>query len=483
MGNAEYMGRSKNTIMAGPGTSVITAHELARMKVSIDEGQGIMPPANPHELRSKRVRLQKISQDRVSRWPNTLEAERKKKEARRQQRHDEEEVQRKKIDKEEAAIQGEKRRMAIERANKMLYDDNDRVKSFHSALLLSDVMKEREAQIEVTRQRTKNERRRDKHWAMMQDEAIEEYDRKEIDKKTEVQRKRYEVAVARESQPADLKKVIADGKKDKEREGQLIIQKAQMEIAKARREEQARVEEAKRQVDENKKVNALLKTLQQEELQRELLEEEGLHQIALEKESKLMERKRREMENKRLADEKKQRILDHVQQLRLAGMSDEEERVENQVKEKAEADAAEAERRLERKRRELAEIKRSRNEQLKRKEMVRDDQVSDEKEWAAQWTVAKERLQVEDEGERARVRQRNVDVTNFNIQLREEKKMERQVVRQTHLEAAHRANEILEEEEERFGQYTTACMNEWHLQGKSCKPMRILLSKGDSVTE
>merc|ERR1712086_579566 len=94
------MERSKNTIMAGPGTSVITAHELARMKVSIDEGQGIMPPANPHELRSERVRLQKISQDRVSRWPNTLEAERKKKEARRQQRHDEEEVQRKKIDKE-----------------------------------------------------------------------------------------------------------------------------------------------------------------------------------------------------------------------------------------------------------------------------------------------------------------------------------------------------------------------------------------------
>merc|ERR1712028_178490 len=441
------MGRSKNTIMAGPGTSVITAHELARMKVSIDEGQGIMPPANPHELRSERVRLQKISQDRVSRWPNTLEAERKKKEARRQQRHDEEEVQRKKIDKEEAAIQGEKRRMAIERANKMLYDDNDRVKSFHSALLLSDVMKEREAQIEVTRQRTKNERRRDKHWAMMQDEAIEEYDRKEIDKKTEVQRKRYEVAVARESQLADLKKVIADGKKDKEREGQLIIQKAQMEIAKARREEQARVEEAKRQVDENKKVNALLKTLQQEELQRELLEEERLHQIALEKESKLMERKRREMENKRIADEK-------------------------ELNEKQE-----------RRRREMSEIKRSRSEQLRRKQLAREESEKDETEWSAQWQVAKERLTEEEEAERGWVRQRNVDVTNFNIQLREEKKMERQILRQTSLEAASRASEILGEEDARFDQYATACMNEWHQGGKTCKPMRILLGKGESVTE
>merc|ERR1712166_1691791 len=433
---------SKNTIMAGPGTAVITAHELARMKVSIDEGQGIMPPANPHELRSERVRLQKISQDRVSRWPNTLEAERKKKEARRLQRHDEEEVQRKKIDKEEAAIQGEKRRMAIERANKMLYDDNDQVKSFHSALLLSDVMKEREAQIEVTRQRTKNERRRDKHWAMMQDEAIEEYDRKEIDKKTEVQRKRYEVAVARESQLADLKKVIADGKKDKEREGQLIIQKAQMEIAKARREEQARVEEAKRQVDENKKVNVLLKTLQQEELQRELLEEERLHQIALEKESKLME-------NKRLADEKKQRILDHVQGLAMAAMTDEATRVENQAMEKAMAEEKELNERQERRRREMSEIKRSRSEQLRRKQLAREESEKDETEWSAQWQVAKERLTEEEEAERGWVRRRNVDVTNFNIQLREEKKMERQILRQTSLEAASRASEILGEEDAR----------------------------------
>jgi len=406
-----------------------------------------------------------------------------KKEAKRQQQLDDEEEERKKIDKEEASIQGEKRRMAIERANKMLYDDNDRVKSFHSMLLMSDVLKEREAQIEVSRQRKKNDRRREKHWAIMQEEAIAEYDKKEAEKKADVHRKRYDVAVAREAQLTDIKAAIAKGKEEERREGELVVQKAQMEIAKARREEQARVEEAKRRVGENEKVNALLKSLKQEELEREMMEEEKLHQIALEKESKLMERRRREMENKRMADEKKQKILDHVQALRMAAMTDEETRVENQVREKAEADAAEAARRAERRRREMAEIKRSRSEQLRRKQLAREQQECDEKEWSAQWTVAKERLQQEDEGERARVRQRNVDVTNFNIQLREEKKMERQIARQTNLEAAHRAQEILDEEEERFDQYTTACMNEWHLQGKSCKPMRLYLSKGDSVTE
>merc|ERR1712147_165301 len=117
--------------------------------------------------------LQKVSQDREKKWPNTLEAERKKKEARRQEKLDREEEERKKIDREEAAIAGEKRRMAIERANKMLYDDSDRVKNFHSNLLLSDVLKEREAQIEVSRQKKKNARRREKYWAEMQTEAME----------------------------------------------------------------------------------------------------------------------------------------------------------------------------------------------------------------------------------------------------------------------------------------------------------------------
>merc|ERR1719310_1702284 len=196
---------------------VISQSDLDRMKLAVSEGKGEMQPPNMNELRTERVRLQKLSNDRVSRWPNTIEAERKKKEAARLQRLEDEESERKKIDKEEAAIQGEKRRMAIERANKMLYDDNDRVKSFHSQLLLSDVLKEREAQIEIARQRKKNDRRREKHWHKMQEEAIVEYDKKEAEKQAEVHRKKYDVAVAREAQLTDIKAAIAKAKEEERR--------------------------------------------------------------------------------------------------------------------------------------------------------------------------------------------------------------------------------------------------------------------------
>jgi len=150
---------------------VISSAELNRIRGSLS--REIKAP--PSDLKTERVNLQQLSQTRVKKWPNTLEAERKKKEARRAEKADREEEERKKIDREEAAIAGEKRRMAIERANKMLYDDSDRVKTFHSNLMLSDVLKEREAQIEVARQKKKNERRREKYWAEMQQEVCDRF--------------------------------------------------------------------------------------------------------------------------------------------------------------------------------------------------------------------------------------------------------------------------------------------------------------------
>lgn len=42
-------------------------------------------------------------------------------------------------DRQEALVKAEQRRMAIERANKMLFDDTDDIKALHGKLLLSEV--------------------------------------------------------------------------------------------------------------------------------------------------------------------------------------------------------------------------------------------------------------------------------------------------------------------------------------------------------
>ncbi|NWV58771.1 CC173 protein, partial [Malurus elegans] len=63
-------------------------------------------------------------------------------------REEKEEEERKLLDLEEAQFQAAKRKEAIERAKTYLGYQDDRMRHFHSALLLAEVLKERDAQIE-----------------------------------------------------------------------------------------------------------------------------------------------------------------------------------------------------------------------------------------------------------------------------------------------------------------------------------------------
>merc|ERR1712151_890427 len=58
-----------------------------------------------------------------------------------------EELERQKVDAMEAKIQLDARKTTIDRANKLLHDESDRMKSFHSKMMVCDMLAEREAQI------------------------------------------------------------------------------------------------------------------------------------------------------------------------------------------------------------------------------------------------------------------------------------------------------------------------------------------------
>ena len=129
------------------GVTVMGAQELSNIGFRAKSKGGETGLA--HQRRLERDRLQKLSDERKAKWPNTIEAARAAKEKQRKAKLDAEEALRQQIDAEEEALNVEKRRLAIERANKMLYHGTDRVKELHSKLLLADVMQERECQIEL----------------------------------------------------------------------------------------------------------------------------------------------------------------------------------------------------------------------------------------------------------------------------------------------------------------------------------------------
>jgi hypothetical protein len=76
------------------------------------------------------------------------------------------------IDRQEALIKAENRRLQIERANKMLYDETDRVKTFHSTLMMSDVMQERQNQIHYKAKLKQVVQRQDDEFHRNQMEAL-----------------------------------------------------------------------------------------------------------------------------------------------------------------------------------------------------------------------------------------------------------------------------------------------------------------------
>lgn len=124
-----------------------------------------------------RENLHAVSKELVKHWENTIEGQRLKKLQARKLREEQEEEERKKIDIEEAKIQAEKRKKAIDLAKQQQYYETDRVKGFHGALLLTEVLKERDAQIAFKNRKTDFQKKLDNHNLELQKKNLEEMSR------------------------------------------------------------------------------------------------------------------------------------------------------------------------------------------------------------------------------------------------------------------------------------------------------------------
>ncbi|KAG8559709.1 hypothetical protein GDO81_017422 [Engystomops pustulosus] len=127
-----------------------------------------------YEERKEREDLHLRSKEMVKNWTNTISGLRKEKLQAKKLREEREEEEKQKIDLEEAQYQAEKRRQAIENARLKQYYQNDKVKTFHSALLLTEVIKERDAQLELKSKRMNMNNRQDKDTLAKMQRELEE---------------------------------------------------------------------------------------------------------------------------------------------------------------------------------------------------------------------------------------------------------------------------------------------------------------------
>ncbi|KAM4559053.1 cilia- and flagella- associated protein 210 isoform 2-T2 [Odontesthes bonariensis] len=163
------------------------------------------------ETTMQRKALHLQSQEVVKLWPNTIAGQRQKKLEAKKIRDQIEEEKRKLMDAEEAKYREQKRKEAIEKAKSQLYFQTDRVKGLHRALLLTEVLKEREAQTELKQRIKSATKDADKEFLEMVKTREGEALRKE--QETTLQKKLQRQAIAE-----DLKKQMNEHELAKEQQ-------------------------------------------------------------------------------------------------------------------------------------------------------------------------------------------------------------------------------------------------------------------------
>ena len=258
----------------------------------------------------RKQELRQLSDEKTSKWPNTLEASRKKKESFLKDKEDREELRRQEIDRQEAEIRGKQRLDAITRANELLYEQTDRMKMLKSKKLYSDVLHNRAFQIEdkLAAKEVVKKEAADYHQVILA--KVKRGEELEQEKELRKQEQIKIIAMARKEQLDD-----ALARKEADRRTQVAIGQAMKERAKEMLAEEIRKEELKHlKAEENKNAvlsaNEKLKSLRIQLAQEERKAEEQRDAEVQVIENRKNERKLIEARFQEKAQIKRQSIID-----------------------------------------------------------------------------------------------------------------------------------------------------------------------------
>lgn len=415
--------------------------------------------------------------------PDAIEqAQRARKESSKAERLAAEEEVRKEVDRREAKIKAEARQLQIERANKMLYDETDKVKSFHSALLLSDVLKERESQIEYKKGLDTIRRRQEAVFVKEQERALEVAEMAESKKMAE---RRTRALVERDAQLAqleDLKTRILDEKAQNMREGAMLRAQAAEEMEKAvRKEEQKRATAIANNVA-TMRANDALKAYKAVEAAKEAEMERKIEEFARQKEKTLVARKVHEQAKRDEAQRRRDKMVAVMEADLLRRKMEANARENKDAEEARIAEDLREEMKAEERREEQRMIDRSRQQQLMIRAAEKDRLKREEMLFVEQWKVRNEQLRREEEMEKIALFSKNKSLQDAHLRQIGRKLDKAAFERTRDMEEALATELVMQEDEELFKHYTAVCMEEWKSQGKDLKPMMLELTKRNKVT-
>eukprot|EP00933_Yihiella_yeosuensis_P006462 TRINITY_DN111165_c0_g1_i1.p1 TRINITY_DN111165_c0_g1~~TRINITY_DN111165_c0_g1_i1.p1 ORF type:complete len:480 (+),score=164.14 TRINITY_DN111165_c0_g1_i1:99-1538(+) len=466
--------------MAAAGVGiVITASDLARIRDSIHDAptggtaasMGASASSTRIDAKTRAKDLHEKSQARAKTWSNTLEGSRRKKAEEKRKKLEMEELERQKVDAEEAKIQLDQRRATIDRANKLLYDESDRMKSFHSKMMMCDVLAEREAQVGLKNELKKLEQVREDRFLEMEKQNYRKMLEREMKEKETREELSKIAVVAQKEQLAEYKEKRFREVEDQMLEGELLRRKALEDLDAERQAEQKRRGNAVRALRETQKANDYLKQIKAEDALKLQLEEQKIQDYAMRKEKMLQLRKQKEEEVFQQKQAARNAMIE-AQAKRLAEMqNNEDERVEGQVKAK---EADDERKRLEKEammRRWNEDIMQSRQAQIDRKKATRNREKAEDIETAKflqEWCKVLDKQESE-ENHLKDMAARKLAAEHKKMTGIQRKKQDDE--KRLELGVAGHAKKVMEADTMEFHAYAEKCIRGYSEEGKNVIPL------------
>ncbi|XP_026540841.1 coiled-coil domain-containing protein 173 [Notechis scutatus] len=304
------------------------------------------------------------SQALVKNWTHTIAGMSQQKLKGKKVRQEREEEEKRKVDLEEAKYQAQKRKEKIEEAKLQQYYENDRVKSFHRALLYSEVLKERDAQIEFKKQH--------KNLYKSRNEAIERDRLKAVqlqEEKDKIQHmKRLQTANDQLAQIKEHERLANIRKLEEKKEREELLELTKLYHLEMQEKEQAEREQKVKRRQAHLAYVADQVTLKAIEKQKQEEEDERIRIHFKAKQAMDKLKKTKEEELCRLMEEQRERITNRLLARMKKKMGDEDERIAREIAEKEEEQAKEEQAKEEKLQADLKSIAEHRVNVIKMKE-------------------------------------------------------------------------------------------------------------------
>ena len=450
--------------------TTITYSDFLRIKNEI-------VPSNEELERRKAYdeRLKEISKNRAKNWPDSLEMKKKYQLEFTKRKFLEEENRRRKIDEEEAKFQKIQNNLVVERAKNLLFMEQEPVKRFNATMMYCDMLKEREFQDDIKQKKKSINDLIEKKFYEQELKKMEEYDKKELEKKRLEELKRMErmKIINEQLQESKIKRVQDYQEKIVEGELMKIAMKNALEEDKRKEEELKRLKAEQKQQFINSNIE--LEKLKEEKKRKELEEDKKIEEFAFKKQQ--LEDLRKKVENDKFKEKQAQRqkLIDAQIEYLTNLKNQEEARIEKSIKESEEKKQAEEKKKQDRFNMLQAEIKQQREDVKRKKEEQKLKEKNEDMKFVEEWKNKMKLLEQQERDEKIAKKIRDKNLAEYQrLQLEEKKRIAKADFYKLN-EDAYKIKYQLGKEDDDFIKYAEYWIREYKKQGKNINPMLLEL--------